>query len=288
MKRKLMMAYFCLRMALGDYRRWKLTLKYYKRRGRRPDFDDPTDISEYIMAGILYERNGDRAPLADKVLVKDFVSSRGLSRIVPKTLGVWDNASQIDWDSLPDKFALKVNHGCGFNLFCLDKAGFDRPAAVKKLNRWVRRRFNPLETHYDGIEPKIFAEEFIDDGSGRLPFDYKFMCVAGEPMCVFFCKGRDIETGRAKFYVFDNDWNDMLRYQTRPHADANTIPRPKNFEAMKEYARILSKGFDFVRVDLYDTGERVWFGEMTFTPDKGKLSEFSDEALREMYARLKK
>jgi hypothetical protein len=39
--------------------------------------------------------------------------------------------------------------------------------------------------------------------------------------------------------------------------DAN-IPKPKNLEKMIDYARILSKGFDFVRVDLYDTGDKVF------------------------------
>ena len=35
---------------------------------------------------------------------------------------------------------------------------------------------------------------------------------------------------------------------------------------MLEAASILSKGFPFVRVDFYIVGEKVYFGEMTFTP----------------------
>jgi hypothetical protein len=282
-----MMAWLGLRMIFGDYRKWRLALKYYKKRGRVPDFDNPTDISEYLMANILYKRNDAFAPLADKVLVKDFVKSKGLGHIVPENYGVWDSASQIDWDSLPEKYALKLNHGSAHNLFCMGPSGLDRAGAVKELDKRAGRRHNRLETHYDLITPKIFAEEFIDDGSGRLPVDYKFLCVKGEPLYIFFVKDRAPGSHDVKFYVFDLDWNHLTEAQTKPNDDADTIARPKNLEAMTEYARTLSRDFDFVRVDLYDTGDRVWFGEMTFTPDVGKLTEFSDSALREMYAKLK-
>ena len=281
-----MMVYFALRMTL-NYRKWRLVLKYYKRRGRKPDFDNPTDLSEYIMSNILYKRNDAFAPLADKVLVKDYVHSKGLGHIVPQCYGVWDHSSEIDWENLPEKFALKINHGSAHNLFCTDKSSFDRAVASEKLDKWLHKRFSRLETHYNLITPKMFAEEFIDDGSGSLPLDYKFICIKGEPLCVFFCKGRRIGAGGVRVYIFDSDWNVDPRYETKPQADAAGIAKPKNLETMKEYARILSRDFDFVRVDLYDTGDRVWFGEMTFTPDVGKLVEFSDLALRELYAKLK-
>ena len=34
-------------------------------------------------------------------------------------------------------------------------------------------------------------------------------------------------------------------------------------------AELLSKDFDFVRVDLYTVGEKVYFGELTFHPEGG-------------------
>ena len=42
-------------------------------------------------------------------------------------------------------------------------------------------------------------------------------------------------------------------------------------EGLKEIAKTLSKGFDFVRVDLYCHNKEFYFGEMTFTPCSGKL-----------------
>ncbi len=147
----------------------------------------------------------------------------GLGELLPDIYGVWKRPSQIDYDALPDRFVLKTNHGCGWNIVCHDKEAFDRAVAAKKLNFWRRLKYNPIESHYSLIAPRLFAD----------------------------------------------------------------IAPPANFEAMKEYARILSKEFDFVRVDLYDTGDRVYFGELTFTPKTGILGYLTDVALREMHAKIK-
>lgn len=286
--KKLMMAYFAIRLSLGNYRKWRLVMKYYKRRGRKPDFDNPTDISEYIMSEILHKRNDAFAPYADKIAVKDYIESKGLGHIVPKSLGVWDRSSQIDWDGLPEKFALKANHGCGYNVFCTDGKKFDRAEAAKKLDKWVRRRgYGRLQTHYLLIEPKIFAEEFLDD-AGNYPVDYRIYCVKGEPVVIdaTVCPDND-QSAHFPHYIFDTDWNYLPRYSTKVLEDPERLPRPENFDKMLDYARILSRDFDFVRVDLYNFAGRIWFGELTFTPSVGKLAPFTDLALREMYAKLK-
>lgn len=46
---------------------------------------------------------------------------------------------------------------------------------------------------------------------------------------------------------------------------------------MLEISKCLSKDFRFVRVDLYQIEEKVYFGELTFTPDGGMLSYFTGE-----------
>ncbi len=277
MKKILSTLYFTLRMMLGDSRKWQLVRSYYKRRGHRPDFDHPSDLSEYLMGNILYKRNDAFAPLADKVEVKHYVASKGLGHIVPELYGVWDDPAQIDFDTLPDRFALKVNLGWGGNLFCRDPHTFDRARAVKKLRRWLRGgRSNPLETHYDLIKPKVFAEEFIDDGSGRLPIDYKFMCLRGEPFVVLACSGRD---SRVSKYLFDLDWNPRSDYLAHPAPDgeAASVPRPANLETMKEYARVLARDFDFVRVDLYDTGTRRVFLHASLTASTEQKAQCAEK-----------
>jgi hypothetical protein len=51
--------------------------------------------------------------------------------------------------------------------------------------------------------------------------------------------------------------------------DEREIARPKSLGKMITAASTLAKGFDFVRVDFYEIGEKPYFGEMTFTPEAG-------------------
>ncbi len=47
---------------------------------------------------------------------------------------------------------------------------------------------------------------------------------------------------------------------------------------MVKISEKLAAPFPFVRVDLYQIGEQIYFGEMTFTPAKGTLIFDDDKA----------
>ena len=51
-------------------------------------------------------------------------------------------------------------------------------------------------------------------------------------------------------------------------------PKSKMIDQAFDLAEKLSKNFPFVRVDLYIIGEKIYFGELTFTPAAGLDSDF--------------
>lgn len=51
---------------------------------------------------------------------------------------------------------------------------------------------------------------------------------------------------------------------------------------MLEIASALSAGIDLVRVDLYDTPQKIIFGEMTLTPAGCIFHNWSQKALDDM------
>ena len=55
---------------------------------------------------------------------------------------------------------------------------------------------------------------------------------------------------------------------------------------MLYYAETLSKGFPFVRMDFYVMGEKVFFGEMTFTPCGCVDQAYTEIGNRELSRRL--
>ena len=79
-----------------------------------------------------------------------------------------------------------------------------------------------------------------------------------------------VDTGRYtnhKRNLYDLNWNEMeFTYDKYEKTD---VLRPKNLEKMIEFARKLSTGFSFVRVDFYEIDGHLYFGEMTFTSSSG-------------------
>ena len=115
------------------------------------------------------------------------------------------------------------------------------------------------EYHYSFINKKIFVEEYI---GGTLK-NYKFLCYNGKPKYVYV----SIKEGENKYRNFyDMNWKFINFFcLSEPHPKYQ-YPKPKFFELMKKYAKILSKDFKFVRVDLYELKNEIRLGELTFIP----------------------
>ena len=48
---------------------------------------------------------------------------------------------------------------------------------------------------------------------------------------------------------------------------------------MKNYSRLLSSDFCFCRVDFYEVNEKLYLGELTFTPANAKMN-YNDQNMR--------
>ena len=69
----------------------------------------------------------------------------------------------------------------------------------------------------------------------------------------------------------DMDRNKLHFYAGRMDMYQGEFKLPDSLKTMAEYARILSKPFPFVRVDFYFANNKIYFGEITFTPANGCL-----------------
>lgn len=245
-----------------------LLMQWYKKTtGWDLELNNPESFNEKIQWLKLFDCSPKKTLLADKYRVRDWVASRiGHDHLIPM-LGVWDNFEEIDFSEFPSKFILKTNHGSGWNILVKDKKRFDYYGAKQKFNEWLKEDYSKrvgYELHYAGISPKIIAEEYLGDPKDL--FDYRFFCFDGVPRFIWVDSGSGTVEHRRN--VYDIDWNLqplMVNYQP---LSAN-LPKPIQLDEMVECAKVLSKGFSFVRVDFYLVGETVYFGEMTFTPQSG-------------------
>lgn len=200
---------------------------------------------------------------ADKYLVRNYVESKGLGRYLTNLLGSWGDAREIQWDKLPNKFVLKCNHGCAYNILCSNKKEFDIRRATKQLNKWMKEDFGAfnIEIHYSKIKPRrIICEEYLGD----VITDYKFYCFNGTPQ--FFYVSNDLIHDRQAQIGFFNIDGSKMPLGRDDYKNIEEVKLPEYYDEMFSVAKILSKDFPFVRVDFFLANDRFYFAELTFTP----------------------
>lgn len=267
----------------------KLCLKImYKRAfNKKLDFSNPTTFNEKLQWLKVYNRNPEYTKLVDKYEVKDYIEKTiGKEYIIP-TLGVWDKFEDIDFSKLPEQFVLKCTHDSGGLVICRDKSNLDMKIAKDKIDASLRRNYyyEGREWPYKNVKPRIIAEEYIENKDKSSLCDYKFYCFDGKVDYTMICTGR--ETGTTKFYYIDRKGK-LQREMTRHGMeleDESVLNIPNNLTEMFEMAEKLSKGFKFIRVDLYSVDGKIYFGEYTFFPAGGfdpRRTEATEKYLNSM------
>ena len=227
------------------------------------DLDNPKTLSEKMMWLRVYDNTPLKTQCADKYLVREYVKEKiGEEYLIP-LLGVYDNFDDIDFDSLPNQFVMKCNHGSGYNIIVKDKTNFDKESAKEKINKWLNEDFGTLygEIHYSSIKRKIIIEQYIENLDGDIE-DYKYFCFGGKAHSIMYCTDR--ASGVVKNSFFDLDWNN-LKFHYFGELLTKETTAPTNLKLMNELAEKLSKDFKHVRVDLYNIEGKIYFGELTFT-----------------------
>ena len=106
---------------------------YFTKLKKRLNLQNPKTFNEKLMYLKLNEYEGNEliTKCADKYAVREYITSCGCTEILNELYGVFDNAKDINFEKLPDKFVLKCNHGAGFNIICNDKSKLD----IKKVRK---------------------------------------------------------------------------------------------------------------------------------------------------------
>ncbi len=258
-----------LRLLIPD----KLYLKFlwWLHYGKALNLKNPQTFTEKIQWLKLFDRNPHYTQIVDKYAVKDIVGKIiGEEYIIP-TYGVWDNPSEIDWDSLPQKFVLKTTHGGGSQgvVICTNKSTFDKNKAIRNLKKAMRQNayYKLGEWPYKNVPKRIIAEQLLETPDAKELSDYKFFCFNGNPKFLKVDFGR-FSNHHANYY--DLHWNILPFGEAKyPPLEDKKFMAPPNFEVMVLLAKKLSKGYKFIRIDFYNIAGKIYFGECTFYPASG-------------------
>nr|WP_304150272.1 ATP-grasp fold amidoligase family protein [Helicobacter bilis] len=213
---------------------------------------------------------------------------------LPKLYGIYKSVDEIDFSKLPQSFVLKTNHDSGGVVLVKDKVAFLKDSksfseAMDKLTQHLNTNFYTLyrEWHYKDIEPRIFVEEMLLDGT-KDPDTYKFHIFQGLEDCYI-----QLTADRFTNYkrtILDKDWQLAPFGFLYDNANNPIPPKPSELEHLKRLAFMLSQMFDYVRVDLYympfAKGQKIVVGELTFTHACGTerlIPESWDKKLGDMW-----
>jgi hypothetical protein len=234
--------------------------------GYWPDLLHPRRFAERLWGRMLHSRNPVLTLISDKYRVRDYVAQKvGPDWLIPL---LWSGGrpEDIPYDQLPNEFVVKTNHGCGFNILVPDKTHASYQEIGFRLNKWLSVNYAEdtylgIAWGYRNIRPLILVEKFLDD-KGKPPADFKFYCFSGlaELVTVHFDR-----YGHKKSIAVNREFERLCFRPSFKQYDVDYL-KPPNFEAMLNLAERLSEGFNFIRVDLYNLENRIYFGELTPYP----------------------
>ncbi len=257
-----------------------LPIQYYLIFHRRLHLSAPKRWTEKIQYYKAYYRNEQMRECVDKYTVRNYVKSRmGDDSILNELYQVCNSASEIDFDTLPNKFVIKSTDGSnGDNIYiCSDKSAIDIAEVRRIVGRWKNRKLYLVSREWaysNPMPPKIIVEKLLEapntEDGGLI--DYKFLCFDGKMYYFWLDVDRFTKHSRVIFNANCECTDKRIVYQN----PSRNIKLPYNIKEMIQVAEKLSEGFPFARVDLYNISGQIVFGEITFYPESGYASVYPD------------
>ena len=241
---------------------WKLTrvlpdklylqLMYFKHFHKLINFKNPVTFNEKLQWLKIYDRKPEYTTMVDKYLVKDYVADKiGKEYIIP-TLGVWEKAEDIDFESLPNQFVLKCNNDSGGIVICKDKTKLNKEETISFLSSRLKNNgfWYGREWPYKNVKPCILAEKYMEDTKTQELRDYKFFCFGGQVKCYKVDFDRFIEH-HTNYY---NRESQLLNFGdvSFPPLHGKDFELPHNIDVMIKLSEKLSGQIPFIRTDFYN------------------------------------
>lgn len=227
---------------------------------------NPQTFNEKIHWRKLYERNPFFVHAADKYAVRDYVQKTiGREYLVP-LLQVVEKETDLRFEDLPRCFVVKGSHDCGSTTIIRDKHQYGQRRLRKNIRNILRKRtyYTHLrEWQYQDIPARVLIEELLLDQNGQVPPDFK--------LHVFNQKTEMIQVANAqhtKNAMYSPEWERLPFSMYNPQPEKE-VPRPPQLKKMIALAEALAHPVHYVRVDLFNVDGRIYFGELTFTPNNG-------------------
>ena len=213
---------------------------------------------------------------------------------IPRTYAILDNAADIDFNRLPSKYVIKVNHWAACygvlaiqeNYDLVHKKAMTNEEIRAYIGKFMKKQFT-MEKSQSLIRRKILIEEFLypENSADKLPTDYKCFVFGGK--CHYIQVVRNRANGKVVHDFMTPAWKKVRPPMVDDYFQhGKDMPlRPKCLPDIIKRAELLGADFgEFIRVDIFATTKGAIFGEFTVQPASGDyFSEYGNKQLTRLW-----
>jgi len=251
---------------------------FFRETGRWGNFRHPKTFGEKMQWRIINDRRAILRNAADRFANRAMITAlsraNNLELHLPELLAFSDRPTSLvetlrrrhEAGTLPARWLIKPNNSSGELLVVDGEPSWE--IIESRLRAWTSP--GVLEsTHWlwanAAARRGFIAEAWIGDPR-QVPEEWKIFVVGGEPR--FYVVNRRESSGNARIHL-DHSWNEMETWHHNAGARVARESITGMRERMDHAARVIARDWDLLRVDLYWSDGRVWFGELTPYPSEG-------------------
>ena len=194
---------------------------------------------------------------SDKENLKKYIKKKiGNNYNVP-TLAILRNEKDIENFKTNKKVCFKPTHSSGQVIFAKN-LGYKK----KIIKNWLKLNFyyQHRERNYKHLKKKIIVEPILFNNTNLN--DYKFFVYNKKVKFIQV----DFDRKRShKRKTYDCSWND-LKFSAGYKLSKKKCERPEKLKKMINIAEKIGEDFNFIRVDMYTKGRKIYIGELTNCP----------------------
>lgn len=233
-----------------------IRIRYYT--GRWPRMKSPIGLNDKINWRIIHDHRAIWDWTCDKLASKGHAAQRSPGILIPSVLWVGEDVRELANLNIEGRWILKANRSS--KNVIVGSGTPDVEALKAEVATWNDFQWRDLgESAYAHAEPVLLLERWLGE-SDEPPMDYKIYVYDGVARFVHVHRNRFVAHRSS---IFTREWERIDASQTHILPDEITLPRPTRLDELLRRAEQIGAGFDFMRVDLFETNEGVWFGETT-------------------------
>ena len=251
------------KLGLESYQKEKVKL-WRKLNKRNPNLSDPRTFSEKLLKRCMFCKDPYYYLYGTKINAPFFLQSCFPNTVKTiKRLGVYKTITPSQLLNLPsESFILKSSWGSGVNFIVNDKYNCN----LDKICSEINKKSSLVKNSHKYQDPYncIVAEELIGN-VGEAIDDFKFHCIRDveQNNKIVVQHYTRMSDGARRQKAYDINFEKLGYSISKFEEYEENFPKPRLFEKAVNIAHHLSRGFDYIRVDLYILEDEIYFGEYT-------------------------